>query len=392
MVDSVISRLERTPASTVGMILSRSGFSRSAITQARAKAPQRALLLFDGEDLDKVFHSPDYLRRLIGLKQRRILTHGYAATGRLESSTKSERKIIKTVQQHEFFWSEDRQREYVSMSGGDYSKVVFVQDLVDLDWTTSEGTAVALDLAMNLHTLHDLLDLFGKLSALGWISAMGRWTLYQQENNWRGMGIDPLLRALEIPAVRYKAVRVAHHTEALAYYDACPGGFFTLTADIDFNARSHSYGQVAHCSISIILTGIPLDPAPIQHLYEAAGIDAPAYFRPLGRPSLERGFVADGEAEPLQVTELLVGEYLDDARDPLWVEGIVAVNPFARSTEKDRVELPKGWPAILANNTSIICSLRDFHPVNRPPDLYRLRGWELAWTSDACAVKFLADW
>jgi hypothetical protein len=78
----------------------------------------------------------------------------------------------------------------------------------------------------------------------------------------------------------------------------------------------------------------------------------------------------------------VVEEAPEDERDPVWVRGIVASNPFGE-------ERPEGenWPAGLSETSLVVCSVGQWHPWSDIPEGYELRSVEWSHTTDlrSCA-------
>lgn len=71
-----------------------------------------------------------------------------------------------------------------------------------------------------------------------------------------------------------------------------------------------------------------------------------------------------------------------------WVVGVLAANPYY----KTGLQPPDNWPDDLARSGVIICSLRSHHPLSKPKERYELWSYEVARTSDAHALRVVAEW
>lgn len=181
---------------------------------------------------------------------------------------------------------------------------------------------------------------------------------------------------------RTRTLRHPHHTEEIAYYDTFAGGYFSLTAGI----AAHKSRIVYRCHLSFQLVGVPLDSNPILHLHEVLDVSEPSYFRPRSEQSVTRHWRVEADAVTLDhVGYFVTPKTLDESRD--WVTGIVARNPYLRAEPK-----PDGWPEWVAKSELLVCDLRSHHPLDDPRVSYHLFNWETARTSDAFAVRVVADW
>ena len=68
------NQLLRRPASTIGAIVSRNGFTEPAVILARYVAPQ-AIILWDGDDLDRAINKQSMSTYLVR-KYRNLVEHG----------------------------------------------------------------------------------------------------------------------------------------------------------------------------------------------------------------------------------------------------------------------------------------------------------------------------
>jgi hypothetical protein len=80
------------------------------------------------------------------------------------------------------------------------------------------------------------------------------------------------------------------------------------------------------------------------------------------------------------------------ARHEEWVVGIVVANPHKRSEGSVRRDMPEWVPDMLLDSEHLVCALRSWHQVDRPKSHYELWEFESSWTSDALAVRAVADW
>jgi hypothetical protein len=177
------------------------------------------------------------LTRLLRRKQDHLLVEGRA----LLTQEQPERPGKKSVAQGELPGSHrvvvhpDGHRSTMLSCAGDFGSFVFVQELPDIDWVTATGHGVNLDLPLSsVEDESQLLDVLHELAQMGLISSSAAWSIAQLDVNWHGSGVQRFLEAVAAWRDRYQQLDRIHHTEQVVYHDACKGGFYTLTADIDW--------------------------------------------------------------------------------------------------------------------------------------------------------------
>ena len=181
-----------------------------------------------------------------------------------------------------------------------------------------------------------------------------------------------------------------HHTEEFAYFDLCDHlGFYTLTGQI----AAHEPRIVWRASLSFQLSGVPIDPVPLQHLAQRLNETSAAYFRPRNADSVSRHHVRRSDGVPLDVVGFIVENDEDepDPHDREWAVGVIAKNPFPRRAGPGRTT-PEWWPNMAADSELVVCSLRSWHTLQNRKKMYRLWSCESAWTSDALVFNPIADW
>jgi hypothetical protein len=140
------------------------------------------------------------------------------------------------------------------------------------------------------------------------------------------------------------------------------------------------------CNVSFQLIGIPLDPGSLQQLYRQFDVPSLGYFRPLVERSVTRDRF-DGRI-PLQVLGYII-EPADQRWDEEdWVVGLLAANPFYGTD----LQPPDDLASDLDRTGVIVCNLRSYHPLSKPQERYELWSYERARTSDAHALRIVAEW
>ncbi|MBP2341904.1 hypothetical protein JOF58_000764 [Streptomyces cinnamonensis] len=263
----------------------------------------------------------------------------------------------------------------------------------------ASGNGVTLDLPVRRLDEGGLINLVHTLNSMGWTTSEPSWSIRQATTAWHGTGAREFVNALTGRKKRYGGLEDIHHTEQVTYFDTCPGGgFYTLTADVS----SDPSRVVLRCNISFQLVGIPVDMAPLRHLFERYHAMASGFLRPLTGRAVTREHLKDHE--PLEAVGYLVSSddvpsiswaerpesSSEEARIPdKWVTGIVARNTYYKA---ERGATSEGWPMAVESSELIICALRNHHPLEKRPEGYSLISWELAKTSDAKVFRPVADW
>ncbi|HLX88433.1 MAG TPA: restriction endonuclease, partial [Acidimicrobiales bacterium] len=368
-VQALEDRLKQTPPSVLGLFVSSSGFTQGAIDRVESK-PKRPILLVTGEELEQVIGWDGDFLRMLRRKRDAMLVDGEVAwvTGQLRGVPRRRRGTLPPSP--ETIVLRDGTRSKFLHCGGDFGEFAFLRELPDIDWVPGSGFGVTLDMATPATDEKDLVSLLHELSDLGWITDKSRWSIQQSEDTWHGAGADVFANVLRDWKTRYEGRRI-HHTEEFCYVDLCDDiGFYTLTGQV----AAHSPRTVWRASLSFQLSGIPIDPKPLQHLAQRFEPGTTVFFRPRNDASVIRhhiGLGADGIR--LDVIGFIVedDERATRADEREWAVGIIAKNPFRR-TPRSRRAIPDWWPSIVCDSELIVCSLRNFHPLKRPKQTYRL--------------------
>ena len=162
----------------------------------------------------------------------------------------------------------------------------------------------------------------------------------------------------------------------LVVTDSCPGGWYTLLADLD----AHS-DWVQHVDWSLQLVGVPDDLGEIGRLRDRLAIVQPGFFRPRTARSVHSRRLT----RPIDVTATAWVLEHDDPHDPMVARGVVFDNPLAGAYDAE-------WPAFVLEESRVIASLQSLHPLTETRSGYVLKRLEWAQSSDATVVRAIADW
>jgi hypothetical protein len=389
-IDSLFSRLDTMPSSVGGLLASVSGFSRTAIDRVESLRPRPVILLW-GDELQRILEGRD-LSRLLRWKRDSLLVDGRV----LQTTKKPWRPPTQTQKANQLpasamsvVFKDGHRAEWLSCKG-DFGEFVFALDMPDIDWVTTPGVGVTLDIQVPMTEEEDLVRLLVELADLGWATGSGHWSIHQSTVNWHGAGVRAFADAHTGWKDRYRGLGGLHHTEQLYYQDACEGGFYTLAVDVSASGPR----QIWNSDLSFQLTGIPLDPEPFRQLSESFEVGLPLYFRPRNQESVTtRRISLDKQLSVTPVAFIVEEDELAPVpSDGDWVRGIVVENPFPGRGTSGRDALPDWWPAPLQKTGLLICDLRHHHPLGHSIGGYSLWSCEWAWTSEALVFRAVADW
>lgn len=382
--DNLVARLNRTQHAVVGVLFSVAGFTETVLTEVCAHR-DRPILLVGEVELLRVLSRPEELVGLLRRKYEQLVVHARVCLEERSTPTPTTARLVSAFPVSDVRLLDLEHRELPYLEGaGAFGQFTFVQSLPDIDWVSGSGLGTCLDLAPEPFTGEGLIEVLHHLDRLGWATDQPRWSIQLSTKNWHGIGVRSLVQALREWERRAETMPDAHHTEQLAYYDVCAGGYFSLTAAI----ATHESRITYECELSFQLVGVPLDTAPLHHLRDALDITEPCYFRTRAKQSVERHRLFAVDAVPLTPVAYLVSESSFGPEKKDWVTGIVAWNPFHKTDAK----APEGWPDMLGPSELLVCDLSSHHPLDQPRDAYHLYGWETAWASSAMTARVVVDW
>ena len=296
-IQALEDRLKETPASVIGLFVSYSGFTQGAINRVQSK-PKRPILLVTGEEPEHAIRWDGDFLSILRHKRDTMLVHskvGWASSRQRQTRNVAKGALASTPEKIVLL---DGTHTTFLHCRGEFGQFVFVRELPDIDWVPGSGFGVTLDLAAAPTDQAGLLELLGGLSSMGWISEKSRWSIQQAEDTWHGSGADRFASVLADWRARYSGQNEIHHTEEFAYFDLCDHlGFYTLTGQI----AAHEPRIVWRASLSFQLSGVPIDPVPLQHLAQRLNERSAAYFRPRNADSVSRHHVRRSDGVPLDV-------------------------------------------------------------------------------------------
>lgn len=391
-IDELARRLERGASNVVGVLVSATGFTRTAVARVEQDAT-RAIVLVDGSELADVERARS-LHRLLMAKHDQLIVHRRAAVSTLHEMPATA-ATPRTPAEGQYAFAGDGERCAMRELAGDFGPVVFCLDLPDLDW--SQGSSVAIEIPLTGWDSAGLTQVFQRLDERGWITPAGTWRIHQQGATWSGFGLGPLMATLADPQPRYRGRRM-HHSETISYVDTAGGGLYTLTATV---ARTRPE-RVSMLTLALRLPGIPLDPSPLQTLVRSLDVDVEPYFRSLPGPvSSHVRLPRELRRHRIRAEALIVGnpaltvadEDSPDGGDE-WVLGAVVKNPFPRCLRGASVAQRKQLRTVQElsrGNEYLLCTLGSWHYLSERRD-YVIDFVETAQVGDCLLARIQLDW
>jgi hypothetical protein len=386
-IDALRGRLDRSQSSVIGVLISLSGFTATAIT-AVLERRDRPVLLLDHMNLERACARDFDLRRMLRIKQDALRLQAEVLIGSQEPSFQSPSSSSDPpVDGDAFLLTADGSRVPWIDARGSFSGFAFSRGLNDPDWVSAPGAGVTFDLPLSVQSVDGVVHALSELSSLGWATGAGTWSIAQSETNWHGIGPAALAEALLRWRERYRDAGSLHHTEQVVYQDVCDDGFYTLLIDV----ASADPRIVWRADMSLQLSGIPLDLNPIRELCRTFDVQARTRFRPQTEKMLSRLSLDGKTATQVKPVAFVVKEQPGLARDrQFMVCGLVVKNPYYARTSRGR-GLADGMPRPLEETEFLVCDLRSWHQLGMKLK-YRLEMFEWAQTSDALVARVVADW
>lgn len=390
-IDSLFTRLEAVPSFVTGLLVSYSGFTDEVLQRVKDRS-NRPVLLVSGVELEDALGWSASFIALLRRKKEDLLVHRNVT---IETEpprrgiTRNVRSTDLPTSKTEFLFPPG-DRSSILCSVGRFDRFVFVNEMPDIDWHSSGGWGVTVDIAIPLQDQNDFLGLIKFMAQTGWVSTEGNWSIQQATRNWHGFGARTLYEALHGWKKRYEGLET-HHTEELCYFDEIEEGYYTLTAAISADSRR----IVWRAELSFQLVGIPLDTKPLQELCDRLGIHEYIHFRPRKEKSVIRSWPPQNtkRCHVAPIAFVVARPNSEILNDEEWVVGIVIDNPFIVKEDPKQKPWPKWVPHMLQDSDYLICSLRSWHQVeNIGKYSYEFWNFESSWTSDALLVRAIADW
>ena len=386
-IDALRGRLDRSQSGVIGVLISLSGFTATALT-AVLERRDRPVLLLDRADLERACARDFDLRRMLRIKQDALRLQAEVLVGSQEPSFQRPTSSSDSpVDGDAFLLAADGTRMPWIEASGSLSGFAFSRGLNDPDWVSAPGAGVTFDLPLSIQTVDGMVHALGELSSLGWATGAGTWSIAQSETNWHGIGPASLAQALLRWGDRYEDAGSLHHTEQVVYQDVCDDGFYTLLIDV----AASEPRLVWRSDVSLQLSGIPLDLDPIRELCRTFDVQARTRFRPQTEKVLNRVLLREGRSTEVKPVAFVVKEQSGLPPDRRFmVCGLVVENPYWARADHAR-GVVEAMPRPLEETEFLVCDLLSWHQLGKNLK-YRLEMCEWAGTSDALVARIVVDW
>ena len=385
-LDGLHARLAGSPAATIGVLVSPSGFT-SGVPEEVIRRKERPVLLLGPQELGEALDDPWSLRRILKRKLDHLQVVGEVLVGPNDVPLGERSRFVRTEEPARVVRPDGRELSWIT-SGGDYGNFIFTQELTDVDWTTRRGHGASVDFRPTLFSVEEFSSIVNELQDRGWLTGGATWIVEQAETTWHGFGCASLIDALQNWRKRYAGLDHVHHTEQFAITDSFDGRLIVLNGDVS----AHERRDVSNLNLSLHLPGIPADPEPLTRLAEVVHDDEPVEFRVLSGRAVERLNVRAEHEQLADPVALIVEARSDDERFPYWVKGLAVPNPHFGMDREALTDEEQWWPTAIRESELVVCALSSWHPLGEHPDSYELRFIEWATTSDYAVIRYVADW
>jgi hypothetical protein len=393
-IDSLRSRLSRTPSDVVGVIFTTSGLTPGAV-EAIETDRRREVLAFERKEIEHLRSGAQNLRSLIERKRNELRVQGKVWFGSEIHSEFVEAKLPSGSVEFRLGNLVSPYFESVSRFAGPF----FSLQMLDSGWGTVGGEGVRLSIRLTLSTIRDLRNIFGYLHEKFGLSSNGMFSIQQSGSCWHGVGADDFLRAVEQWRVRYaqSQSKTFHHSEQLIYFDEFRNGWIELSSQqrIGLDPRGAARTSFLHQSELVIqLPGVPVDTSPFVRLCQYTG-NRWANFEYIG----QRWTSAIRLRKPviLSVVGVVANRELhpdNGLNQDCVVIGIIARNPFYQKKEIPKELLESEISPLLELSAAelLVCSLKDWYEDGDVVDRYFLQGFEVTVGGVGRIIRPFGTW
>jgi hypothetical protein len=379
-IDGLRSRLGRTTPDMIGVIVTSSSISRSAIKEIESNRT-REILVINAFELGLIRTSKARLLNLLNKKRSELRVYGRAWFRKSEGGEYLGVALPRPTM--EFVSVRGTSGLFCAKAGFAHSG--FSAEIPDTGFGNPTGEGVRLTLSLDQSTLDEIRDLIGYVHDNFGLSSNGAFSIHQSGACWHGFGIKSLLATVPDPWARYRVAGMerAHHSESISYFDQFRNGWIALTTQQRVPDGPKAPAYFHQSDLCIQLPGIPVDVAPYLALCRYTGNDWAEF-----KPVTERLTRTVRLKRPIKLD--VIGTLVrndDDRENDRWVIGLIARNPFHRKKKLPPELKGDGNPlGDLLEMDILFCDLKDHIEEGDQVDYVELKGFE---TTDAQYVQII---
>lgn len=378
-ISPVYERLRTMTSDVFACVFSMSGYAKT-VEKYIAKDRSREVLLFDEREIRGIAAGDLSFNELLHRKREEIRKNAKVwfetwKPERLHVRPRWRKPEILSIANHSKDW-------WLSRTQGD--DVMFAREILDLG--SYSDSAVSLRLRAEVTTPGELLGFLRILTNQLRLAGVDSFSIHQRTAGWYGSGMQNFVEAAKQWEERYEELNWPnyHHSEGLAYFDHLEhGGLLGLT----LHQRIGEHAKLYSCFVEIFLSGIPIDMTSILRLCKRTGNEERRFEIDHKRIQTHR-FYPPVKIKPIgTIIDQTEGEY---------VCGLIAKNPFYKQGTRSSFEvkpLDSSNPIKFLSNTELLfCRLKDWHPVGKLMDHYRLLYVEGCWIENFPVLYVACDW
>jgi Holliday junction resolvase len=389
-IDSLRSRLARVSHDVVGIIVTKSTLTDSAVAVIEADR-SREILVFINDEVENICSRWQNVRALIERKRT-----AFRIQGKVWFSTKRDLEFskIRLPSGNLEFRINEATIPYFEMRSG-FAGAIYALEIPDTGWGSFAGEGARLSIQLALSSIPELRNVLGYLHKKFGLSRNGVFSIQQTECCWQGSGAEEFASAVHNWKDRYKksSSKRLHHSEEVRYFDQIRNGWVELSAQQRVWVEQSREAMLHQSELVIQMPGIPVDASPFVKLCQYVGNEWAEfqYFshRMTVRKRLKRTL-------PIKMVGRITRKADNDEGLPLKcpvVVGVIGRNPFyKRKSLPDELEASEIPLAELAETELLICSLRDWHDDGDLVDRYDLQGIEATVGGCGAILRPFGTW
>jgi hypothetical protein len=372
-IDALRSRLARVSADVVGIIITKSTPTKSAVAHIEADRSREILVFIDNE-IESVRSRRQNVRALIERKRAALRVHGKAWF-----SIKRDLEFAESeLPAGDLAFCVGQSNGSYFESQASFAAPLYAMEIPDTGWASLGGDGARLTIQLALSSVIELRDILGYLHKKFGLSRKGTFAISQRECCWYGSGADEFIAAIQNWRGRYNQSELKnfHHSEEIRYFDHFRNGWMELFAQQRVWVDAPRDSMLHQSELVIQIPGIPVNMLPFSKLCQYVGNEWAEFKYFSSRMTVTRRLENSLSIKVMgTVVRKADGSDLSSKR-PV-VVGVIAENPFYNCSslpdELEKLEVPV---AELAGTRLLLCSLKDWHGRGDIVDRYELQGIE----------------